>query len=226
LSPTFTNEWGGSFVLIEPGSFIMGDETGSKFERPVSEVTITEPFFIGARPVTQVEWTAVMKNNPSKFSEGWSAGLRPVEMVSWLDCMSFIAKLNEMDQGEKLGLVGSWRLPTEAEWEYACRAGSLTRWFHSDADGELDEVGWHAGNSGATTREVGQKKANGWGLFDVHGLVGEWCSDLWNNDNLRRVHRGGSWFTESDATRSAARSSANVDKCSDGIGFRLVWSPQ
>ena len=226
MLPTFTNEWGGSFVLIEPGSFLMGDENGSKFEKPIRKVEITEPYFIGARPVTQVEWTSVMGDNPSKFNQGWSAGLRPVEKVSWLDCMSFISKLNEIDQSEKLGLVGSWRLPTEAEWEFACRAGTTTKWFHSNQDFDLDEVGWHAGNSGATTREVGQKKANDWGLFDVHGLVGEWCSDMWYNDNLRRIHRGGSWFTESDATRSAARSSANVDRCSDGIGFRLVWSPQ
>ena len=226
MRPIFTNEWGGSFILIEPGSFNMGDKNGSKFEKPVRNVEIEEPYFIGARPVTQVEWTSVMGNNPSKFSEGWSAGLRPVEMVSWLDCMSFISKLNEIDQDEKLGLVGSWRLPTESEWEFACRAGTATKWFHSDADSDLDEVGWHAGNSGATTREVGQKKANDWGLFDVHGLVGEWCSDEWEDNNLRRVHRGGSWFTESDATRSAARASANVDRRSDGIGFRLVWSPQ
>ena len=108
MRPTFTNEWGGSFILIEPGSFIMGDENGSKFEKPVRKVEISDLYFIGARPVTQVEWTSVMGDNPSKFAEGWSAGLRPVEKVSWLDCRSYISKLNEIDHGEKLGLVGSW----------------------------------------------------------------------------------------------------------------------
>lgn len=226
MRPTFANEWGGSFVLIEPGTFNMGDDNGSKFERPARNVEISEPFFMGARPVTQVEWSSLMGENPAKFQEGWSAGLRPVEQVSWNDCMRYISKLNEIDTEEKMGLIGSWRLPTEAEWEYACRAGSSTRWFHSDADKDLDEVGWHAGNSGAKTREVGQKKPNEWGLYDMHGLVSEWCFDEWNDDTLRRVHRGGSWFTESDATRSSSRASANVGHCSDGLGFRLVWSPQ
>ena len=148
VRPSFNNEYGGSFVLIEPGQ--NGD------------LVVEEPFFIGARPVTQVEWSAVMGSNPSKFQDGWSAGLRPVESVSWLDCQAFIAKLNEEETEQRLGLSGIWRLPNATEWEYACRAGSETRWYHSDRDKDLDEVAWHAGNAGATTREVGQKrKMNG-----------------------------------------------------------------
>jgi len=208
VRPTFSNENGGTFVLIEPG------ETG--------DISVSEPFFIGSRPVTQVEWTAIMGENPSKFSDGWSAGLRPIETVSWLDCQEFISRLNEQDDSIKMGLTGSWRLPTSVEWEYACRAGTLTRWFHSDRDGELDEVAWHAGNSGATTREVGQKKANDWGLYDCHGNVAEWTS---SEIGLKRITKGGSWLMESESTTSYAFGKYPVDKRSDSIGLRLVWAP-
>ncbi|MGY8755208.1 MAG: formylglycine-generating enzyme family protein [Candidatus Poseidoniales archaeon] len=225
MRPMFSNEWGGTFTLIEPGEFTMGDSFGNKYEKPQKIVKIIQPFFISLRLLTQVEWSAIMDSNPSKFQEGWAAGLRPVETITWHEGMEFIDRLNRVDQGEKLGLVGNWRLPTEEEWEFSCRAGSKTRWFHSNADHELDEVAWHAGNSGAMTREVGQKKANEWGIFDMHGNVSEWTSSNWQGDDLRRVHRGGSWFTESDATRSAARASSALDKRSDGIGMRLVWSP-
>ena len=163
--------------MIEPGN--------------VLDIVIEEPFFIGSRPVTQVEWTAVMGENPSKFQEGWSAGLRPVESVSWLDCQSFLSALNTNETEQRFGLSGLWRLPTAHEWEYACRAGTETRWYHSDRDSDLDEVAWHAGNSGATTREVGQKKANDWGLYDCHGNVAEWTDSEKGN---RRITKGGSWL--------------------------------
>ncbi|MBT4065836.1 MAG: formylglycine-generating enzyme family protein [Euryarchaeota archaeon] len=208
MRPTFSNENGGTFVLIEPGI--------------VGVLTITEPFFIGARPVTQVEWTTLMGNNPAKFQDGWSAGLRPIESVSWLDCQKFIEKLNEIDTDDKMGLSGLWRLPTADEWEFACRAGTETRWFHSSRDSELDEVAWHAGNSGASTREVGQKKANAWGLHDCHGNVSEWTS---SEVELKRITKGGSWLMESESTTSAAKGLSAADKRSDAIGFRLVWAP-
>ncbi len=212
MRPSFGNEFGGSFILIEPGEILLGNRN----------ITVTEPYFIGARPVTQIEWSSIMESNPSRFQEGWSSGLRPVEKVSWLDVQKYIAKLNEIDTEPRLGLVGSWRLPTAEEWEYACRAGSKTRWFHSDKDSELDEVGWHAGNSGATTREVGQKKANQWGLFDMHGNVSEWTASI---EGLKRITKGGSWLMESESTTSSASLKVNTDKRSDGIGFRLVWAP-
>ena len=208
MRPSFNNENGGTFVLIEPGNIL--------------DIVIEEPFFIGSRPVTQVEWTAVMGENPSKFQEGWSAGLRPVESVSWLDCQSFLSALNAQETEQRLGLSGLWRLPTAEEWEYACRAGTETRWFHSDRDSDLDEVAWHAGNSGATTREVGQKKANDWGLFDCHGNVAEWTDSQKGN---RRITKGGSWLMESESTTSGANGSSAMDKRSDAIGLRLVWSP-
>lgn len=208
MRPTFSNEHGGSFVLIEPG------ENG--------DIVIENPFFIGARPVTQVEWVAVMGNNPSKFQEGWSAGLRPVERVSWLDCQQFISKLNQNETNLRLGLAGIWRLPTEEEWEFSCRAGTNTRWYHSDKGTDLDEVAWHGGNSGATTREVGQKKENAWGLFDCHGNVSEWTETEVGN---KRVTKGGSWLMESESTTASARGVSKMDKISDGIGLRLVWAP-
>ena len=208
MRPVFSNDNGGTFVLIEPGKIL--------------DIEITEPFFIGARPVTQVEWVSIMGVNPSKFTSGWSSGLRPVESVSWLDCQEFILKLNQIDSGEKLGLAGVWRMPTSDEWEYACRAGTTSRWFHSDRDSELDEVAWHAGNSGATTREVGQKKENQWGLFDCHGNVAEWTS---SEVGIKRITKGGSWLMESESTTSYAKGVSLVDKRSDGIGLRLVWSP-
>ena len=208
VRPSFNNENGGTFVLIEPGNIL--------------DIVIEEPFFSGSRPVTQVEWTAVMSENPSKFQEGWSAGLRPVESVSWLDCQSFLSALNAQETEQRLGLSGLWRLPTAQEWEYACRAGTETRWFHSDRDSDLDEVAWHAGNSGATTREVGQKKANDWGLYDCHGNVAEWTDSQKGN---RRITKGGSWLMESESTTSGANGSSAMDKRSDAIGLRLVWSP-
>jgi formylglycine-generating enzyme required for sulfatase activity len=208
VRPTFSNENGGTFVLIEPGD--------------IANITIIEPFFIGSSPVTQVEWTVIMDNNPAKFKDGWSAGLRPIETVSWLECQEFISRLNEQDVQEKLGLTGFWRLPTSEEWEYACRAGTTTRWYHSDRDSDLDAVAWHAGNSGATTREVGQKKSNDWGLYDCHGNVAEWTS---SESELKRITKGGSWLMESESTTSAASGKYAVDKRSDAIGFRLVWAP-
>ncbi len=195
-------------MLIEPG--VNG------------ELVVEEPFFMGVRPVTQVEWSSIMGANPSKFSDGWSAGLRPVESVSWLDCQIFISKLNDLETDQRLGLSGVWRLPTATEWEFACRAGTTTRWYHSDRDADLDEVAWHAGNSGATTREVGQKKNNDWGLYDCHGNVAEWTD---TGDGDYRITKGGSWLMESESTTSSSKRMTKIDKTSDAIGLRLVWSP-
>ena len=186
------------------------------------ELVVEEPFFMGVRPVTQVEWSSIMGANPSKFSDGWSAGLRPVESVSWLDCQTFISKLNDLETDQRLGLSGVWRLPTATEWEFACRAGTTTRWYHSDRDADLDEVAWHAGNSGATTREVGQKKNNDWGLYDCHGNVAEWTD---TGDGDYRITKGGSWLMESESTTSSSKRMTKIDKTSDAIGLRLVWSP-
>lgn len=234
--PSFEDSFGGSYLLVEPGQFNLGDEVGSghRNETPIQPASITDPFFLGVRPVTQAHWGSVMGSNPSKFQEGWSAGLRPVETVSFSDVEAFLDKLNEGDR-EFMGFEGTWRLPSEIEWEYAAKAGTSTRWSFGNKDAELDAHGWHAGNSGATTREVGSKKANPWGFHDMHGLVYEFTSTIWQpshaNENPSNsspefvVAKGGSWFTESDSTRSSSRRRMNISDRKDGVGLRLVWEP-
>lgn len=241
--PSFSDSFGGTYILIEPDKFLMGDIVGDGLDRekPVHEVEISRPFFIGERPVTQAHWGAVMGDNPSKFTEGWSAGLQPVESISWLDANEFIDRLNDkFGEDIHLGLSGVWRLPTESEWEFVAKSGTETKWFFGNLDSELDAYGWHAGNSGASTRVVGQKKPTPWGIMDLYGNVSEWCQDNYSPDYSKHigsqdaysdasndmfVHRGGSWFTESDSTRSSARNKSNSNRKSDGIGMRLVWEP-
>ena len=234
--PSFEDSFGGSYLVVEPGEFNLGDEVGSghRNETPIQPTSITEPFFLGVRPVTQAHWSSVMGSNPSKFQEGWSAGLRPVESISYTEVKAFLEKLNQGDQ-EFVGFEGNWRLPSEFEWEYAAKAGTSTRWSFGNKDAELDAHGWHAGNSGATTREVGSKKANPWGFHDMHGLVYEFTSTTWqsshtndkpsNSSPVFVVAKGGSWFTESDSTRSSSRRRMSISDRKDGVGLRLVWEP-
>ena len=237
--PRFETTWGGSFILVEPGEFLMGSEDGTPSESPSVTIILQHPFFLGARPVTQATWQGVMGQNPARFQDGWHTGLNPVERVSYIDACDFISRLNETPSSF-LGLSGRYRLPTEAEWEFACRAGTRTRWSFGDLDRDLDDHGWHAGNSGASTRLVGTKNANLWGFHDMHGNINEWTDDDWSSDHtahsrtqepqvhdgsMRKVVRGGAWYTESDACRSSARRSALIDSRKDGIGLRLVWDP-
>lgn len=241
-TPSFTDVWGAVYRLVSPGVFLFGNEAlnAPPVEQPAQDVEILEPFFLGERPITQAQWTDVMGTNPSKFQDGWSAGLRPVESISMDDVSEFLHELNERDrESSHLGLHGRWRLPSEVEWEYAARAGTRDRWSFGDRDIDLDAHGWHAGNSGGHTREVGLKQANPWGFFDMNGLVNEWCSDHWERtlkepraqlphivvSEERFVVRGGAWFTESESTRNTARSFAHRSKRSDGLGLRLVWEP-
>lgn len=199
-------------VRIPAGSFVMGsamNESGrDDDEGPQRRVTITKPFYIGVTEVTQDQYAAIMGNNPSEFS-----GLQnPVEQVSWNDAVAFCKALSQ-----KTGK--QFRLPTEAEWEYACRAGSKTRFGFGDEDNALPAHAWFNGNSGSATHPVGQKKPNAWGLYDMHGNVWEWCSD-WYTDGYTnakttdpqgpqsgqyRVLRGGSWSTDAGLCRSAYR---------------------
>jgi len=168
--------------LIPPGSFTMGSpdsELGRQYdESPQHRVTIAYPLWVGKYEVTQAQWLAVMGSNPSNFQ---GPGDRPVESVGWEECQTFVETLNSLPGG------GGYRLLSESEWEYACRAGTTTA-FHggeitveAGLDPVLDGLGWFGRNSGGTTHQVGQKRANAWGLHDMHGNLYEWVEDDWHN---------------------------------------------
>jgi len=216
------------FVLIHAGSFMMGSEKGDSDEKPVHEVTITKPFYMGIYEVTQAQWKAVMGDNPSNFK----GDDLPVEPGPWEDCQRFVEKVKA-----KAGAGLTCRLPTEAEWEYACRAGSKTQYCFGEEEGVLDEYAWYFSNSDFKTHPVGQKKPNAWGLYDMYGNVGEWCSDWYGEYTASaatgptgpssgddRVLRGGSWACNATACRSAARGRGVRSTRSNehGRGFRVV----
>ena len=165
---------------------------------------------MGKYEVTQKEWRDIMGDNPSKFS---SCGDNcPVEQVSWDDIQVFLQKLNA-----KTGR--QYRLPSEAEWEYACYGGSQTEYCGGN---NLDAVGWYNDNSGKTTHQVGQKQANGYGLYDMSGNVWEWMSDCYSSSCDGRVVRGGSWLSNSYSARSANRINFTPADRNDGYGFRVA----
>ena len=225
---TFTPLTDEDFVLIEPGTFMMGSENGDGDELPVREVRITTPFYMGKTEVTQAQWYAVMRNAPSAFR---GASL-PVETVSWNDVQAFLDSLNTLE-----GCDACYRLPTEAEWEYAARAGTTTDYsFDSETD-SLDSYGWYSGNSENSTHPVGELGANPWGLYDMHGNVWEWVQDWYGPypDSLEmnidpvgprsgsnRVVRGGSWRHSARFARSAHRDRHHPDFRYNYVGFRLV----
>lgn len=193
-------------VWIPKGTFLMGSPDDEKDrwddEGPQHEVTFHQGFWLGKTPVTQAQWEAVMRNNPSYFK---GDGRLPVEWVSWNDCQEFINKLNSK-------VDGLFRLPSEAEWEYACRAGTQTRFYWgNDPDYTvIEDYAWYNGNSCRRTHPVGVNLPNAWGLHDMAGNVWEWCEDIWFDSysdapddggawmclprDSHRVLRGGSWF--------------------------------
>src|SRR5688572_10735614 len=152
------------FVKIPAGEFLMGSDNGEDNEKPAHRVVISRGFEMGKYEVTQAEWEALMGSNPSKF-KGTDL---PVEQVSWDDAQSFIKAMNARNDGYE------YRLPTDAEWEYAARAGATGDY---GGTGNLSEMGWYGGNSGGKTHPVGGKTANAWGLYDMHGNSWEWCQD-------------------------------------------------
>src|SRR5712692_6829482 len=165
---------------IPAGKFLMGspeNEPGRQAnEGPQHEVTITKPFHIGVYEVTQAEYEKVTGKNPSKFNKANGGGPEhPVEMVSWDDAVAFCKKLSELPEEKKAGRV--YRLPTEAEWEYACRAGTRTAYSFGDDASKLGEYCWYGVSAQSRTHAVGQKLPNGWGLHDMHGNVWEFTID-------------------------------------------------
>ena len=198
------------FVLIQPGSFT---------RHPDHEVAITKAFYIGKYEVTQEQWKKLMGYNPSDFAGDKS----PVERVPWNSCQAFAKKLNEKVPGH------TFRLPAEAEWEYACRAGSTSEFCFGDDEGELGEYAWYGANSGGRTHPVGEKKPNAWGLFDMHGNVFEWCEDWYEAPEKPgaghyRVFRGGSFRHSPMYCRSADRSSGRPEFHNGCVGFRVAAS--
>ncbi|MEO9967938.1 MAG: formylglycine-generating enzyme family protein [Reichenbachiella sp.] len=209
-------------IWVNPGEYLMGSPTSEPERNALNEqqhnVTLSKGFWIAKTEVTQQQWEAVMGNNPSKII----AANHPVEQVSWNEALKFISKINTNG--------ASFRLPYEAEWEYACRAGTSTA--HA---GVRDQMTWHFGNSGRSTHPVGTKIPNAWGLHDMHGNVSEMCMDWYkddiSNDNLdpkgpasgtRKVERGGQYTGRIRHTRSADRSSGEPAKNAFFVGFRLV----
>jgi formylglycine-generating enzyme required for sulfatase activity len=217
------------FVLIPAGEFLMGsNEYGGG--RPHT-VRISQPFYLGQYEVTQGQWQAIMGNNPSKFQGDPTL---PVERVSWEDVQEFIRRLNAQEGSSK------YRLPTEAEWEYAARAGTTTAYSFGDDPDRLGDYAWFRDNSDGKTHPVGQKAPNPWQLYDMHGNVWEWVQDLgapyaagaavdpagpsWNWGSLSRVYRGGSWWGTAMYCRSADRTYI-VSGFGNGdgyIGYRLL----
>ena len=229
----YTNSLGMTFWLIPAGTFMMGspeEEEGRSSDEVLHRVTISKSFYMQTTQVTQGQWQAVMGDNPSDFTNcGENC---PVENVSWDDTVKFIDKLNQADGKNR------YRLPTEAEWEYACRAGSNVAYCFGNDIWELDRFAWYDGNSGGETHPVGQLEPNAWGLYDMHGNVWEWCSDWYGNypsgavtdpagssTGSSRVYRGGGWFSLAVYCRSAPRRNYSPDLPGLILGFRLFLSP-
>jgi formylglycine-generating enzyme required for sulfatase activity len=209
------------FVLIPAGTYAMGAQ-GARQGR---QVTISQPFYLGKYAVTQAQWMAVMGTNPSRFP----GADHPVESVSWDNVQGFIRMLNAREGGEK------YRLPTEAEWEYAARAGATTAYcFGSDAR-RLDAYAWYAANACGTTHPVGQRQPNAWSLHDMHGNVWEWVQDWYGTypatpakdpqglaTGSHRLRRGGGWHSDAHECSAAYRSIIKAGDCYSTLGFRLL----
>jgi formylglycine-generating enzyme required for sulfatase activity len=237
-----TNDLGMRFVYIPPGTFVMGspDDEPERFEdEKQHQVTLTKGFYMQTTEVSQGQWQEVMGSNPSYFKE--CGNDCPVEKVSWYDAQDFIEKLNAKED------IGKYRLPTEAEWEYAARAGTQTPFFfgrclstdQANYNGNYPLEGCPKGKYRETTLKVGSLQPNAWGLFDMHGNVWEWCEDYYGNypdskeltdpigpsKGSHRVVRGGGWAGSAGVCRSAFRGRfAPVDRGSN-LGFRLVLFP-
>jgi formylglycine-generating enzyme required for sulfatase activity len=241
-----TTKSGHLMVLLPAGQFSMGSNTGGADEKPVHTVKVSA-FYIDAYLVTQKSYEALMKANPSR----WKSPTNPVEQVRWSDAVRYCNARSKAEGLEPVynlttwqanNALGGYRLPTEAEWEYACRAGTKTKYYFGDDARKLGTYAWYKSNSGAKPRPIGSKAPNAWGLYDLSGNLSEWCYDRYSRtyyaesaaENPRgpatgdtRVLRGGSWDSEAGECTSSYRHKANpgyADACFgyDVYGFRCV----
>lgn len=224
------------FIPISSGTFEMGDSNGSSNEKPLHPVVIGKAFEIQKTEVTQEQWYSVMGDNPSYFKGGEEDRNKlgnnpdhPVENVNWNMVQEFISKLNEKNDGYH------YRLPTEAEWEYAARGGTKTAYSFGNEEERLSEYGWYSNNSEKQNHPVARKKTNPFGLYDVHGNVWEWVSDWYGaypsgrvsdpqgpSSGSYHVIRGGGWFNGSKYLRSAKRVGLTPDGRGSDVGLRVV----
>ena len=251
-APSLPKEWtdpvtGMEFVLIPAGEFIMGtncpdddpfteanefENCARKEEHPAHRVVINEPFYMGKYEVTQEEWYRVMGNNPAYFKTekvGMDSRRHPVENISWNDAQEFLKRLNAQSSGV------TFQLPSEAEWEYAARAGTSTAYSFGDDPNQLGDYAWcYDGNSNNMTHPVGEKLPNPFGLYDMYGNVWEWLADSWHDnyngaptdgsvwgklgDKKAKLLRGGSWDDGTSDCRSACRDWRDPDNQYDGYG--------
>jgi formylglycine-generating enzyme required for sulfatase activity len=235
-------------VLVPAGEFIMGDDQGDDDEKPAHQVRVNS-FYMDSHEMTQKAYESLMEKNPSKSK----APEKPVEQVDWYHAALY-CNLRSLKEGLKPCYdantlacdfaANGYRLPTEAEWEYSCRAGTKTKYSFGDDPSKLRAFAWFKGNAEQATHVSGQKTPNPWGLYDLHGNVAEWCHDVYSETYYqkkegqdphgpmtgdKRVLRGGSWRSSEDGCRSSARNSESprfADACfgSDGYGFRCVRS--
>jgi formylglycine-generating enzyme required for sulfatase activity len=225
-------------IDVPEGEFQMGSENGESDEKPVHTVRLGS-FQLSATLVTQELYENIMGVNPSHFkSDEGKIGL-PVENVSWKDAMVFCEQLTKVTEGN-----GRYTLPTEAQWEYACRAGTDTEFYTGNDKTHLDQAGWYSSNSQGQTHPVGKKAPNDFNLYDMHGNVWEWCLDWYDSDYYSecnkkgvvsnpagpengsgRVLRGGSWVGGEQGCRSASRDNGHPEFRYGSIGFRLVFVP-
>jgi len=239
-----------AFIWINPGTFMMGsppNEDRRMDGEGQRKVTISRGFWLAETPTTQAQWEQIMGNNPSADDNGDRD--RPVTSISWNDSVQFAERLTErMRQRGVIGSNDRFRLPTEAEWEYACRAGTTTAFSFGDDTGQLGDFAWYDGNidsdlgdilsnthSESPIQPVARKKPNPWGLYDMHGNVYEWVKDWFDNypnqaetdptgprTGSYRVRRGGSWYLPSGDVRSASRDGLDPDNRSGSNSVRLA----
>jgi formylglycine-generating enzyme required for sulfatase activity len=235
-----TNTLGMKMALIPAGEFTMGSSDGDANEKPPHKVRITKPFYLGQHEVTVGQFRQFVTGSGYTGAGGsWKTPFpsqtddHPVVNVNWNDAKAFCGWLSKKEGKE-------YRLPTEAEWEYACRAGTQTKWSFGDDESELGSYAWFGGNSRLRTHPVGQKKPNPWGLYDMHGNAWEWCEDrseaLYRAESPQddpkggsagtdRVLRGGCWFNLPENTRSTYRTGSDPDSRYRLNGFRVARTP-